>query len=265
MRLSLTQDLARWEQGVLSATELELRHPGQVVGLVALYERLSNLGGCPVPDAEVEWNRLREQLPDHRLDDAVRADGAPLGLRRLVARPLALAAVLVVVFGAAIGYAVIPEAVNRGLASVWESVEGFFGDEPSEEGPIGFPGGEQPGVVPSDFNDDDVDEGGPSTDDRDYREGRDNGRKASDEASGGGFDDSDPGSDGYGKDSDRNTGGTAGDSDGDSDGDGDGGGDGGGGRDGDGDDDSGRDDDDSGDDDGDDEEDDDGDDEEGDG
>lgn len=257
MRLSLTQDLARWEQGVLSATELELRHPGQVVGLVALYERLSNLGASPVPDAEVEWDRLREQLPDHRLDVAVRADGAPLGFRRLVARPLALAAALVV-FGAAIGYAVIPEAVNRGLASVWESVEDFFGDEPSEEGPIGVPGGEQPGVVPSDFNDDDVDEGGPSTDDRDYREGRDNGRKASDEASGGGFDDSDPGSDGSGKDSDRNTGGTAGDGDGNGDGGGGGGGDDGGddgGDGGDGDDDGGDDGDDDGDEEGDDDDD----------
>jgi hypothetical protein len=199
MRSTLTRDLASWEQGALSAAELELRHPDRAVGLVALYERLSDLGDGPVPDAEAEWDRLRDRL-EHPVAVAVRASVNPFHLRRLVARPLALAASFVL-FGAAIGYAVAPEAVNRQLASFWDGVRSFFGNEPSEDEPAWLVEFEQPGVVPSDSVKDEGDVGRHrSGDDQDRREGHDDERRASDEGSGrdsgtdGGSDDDSSGS-----------------------------------------------------------------------
>jgi hypothetical protein len=204
MRASLTRDLARWERGVLSAAELELWHPGRAVGLVAVYERLTDLGGASVPDPEAGWESLRERLIEHQVAVPVRTMGPAFSLRRLVARPLALAAALVLL-GAAVGYASAPQAVNRRVASVWESVADFFRDDPSEDRPNRFRTGERPGVAPSD-SDDGNDSDGRSAAGGDRREGGDDDREGSDEDSGGGSDDSDEGSDddsGEGSDGDR--------------------------------------------------------------
>lgn len=204
MRGSLARDLARWERGVLSAADLELRNPGRAIGLLALYGRLAELGGVAVPDPEAAWERLRERLPEHRVAVPVRTTGRAFSLRRLVARPLALAAALLL-FGAALGYAAAPEAVNRRVASVWESVEDLFRNEPSEDRPIRLPGGELPGVAPADSEDEGGDDGrGRSGDDGNRREGGDRDREGSDDDSGGHSDesreglddDSDEGSDG---------------------------------------------------------------------
>jgi hypothetical protein len=185
MRSALTRDLARWERGGLSAAELELQHPGRTAGLVAMYERLSDLSAYPVPNAEAEWDRLQERLPDHPVAAAGSAR-APFDLRRLVFRPMALAATLVLL-GGAIAYAVAPEAVNRRLASVWESLEDLVGGDTSEDLPTRFPGGEQRGVAPLESYRDYGNLGQSRTGDtdRDRREGHDEERKSSDEDSGG--------------------------------------------------------------------------------
>lgn len=201
MKGSLGRDLARWERGVLPSVDLELRHPGRA-GLLALYKRLAELGGVAVPDPEAGWERLRERLPEHPVAVPVRTTGPGFSLRRLVARPLALAAALLLI-GAAVGYAAAPEAVNRRLTSIWESVEDFFRNESSEDRPIRLPGGERPGVAPSDSDAEDGDDGqGRSGDDRDNREGGDD-REDSDEDSGGHSDDSHDDDSGEGSDSDR--------------------------------------------------------------
>ena len=141
---SLARDLGRWERGVLSAADLDIRHPGQAAGLLVVYERLSDLGGASVPDPDAGWEQLRERIGEHRVAAPVRTLGPSFRLRRIVARPLALAAALVLL-GGAVGYAAAPEAVNRRLASVWESVEDFFRGEPQEgrpDQPAGARGGD---------------------------------------------------------------------------------------------------------------------------
>ena len=185
MRSALTRDLASWEQGVLSTVELELRHPGAAIGLVALYEQLSDLGDGPVPDAELGWRRLRELLPEHPVAVSGDASRKRALNRRLVSRPLALAASLVL-FGATAGYAMAPEAVNRQLASFWESVKDFFGDEPTQDGPARLVEVEQLSVAPPDYVKDEGDLGRHhrSGDDRSRPEGRDDERSGSDEGSG---------------------------------------------------------------------------------
>jgi hypothetical protein len=192
MRSALTRDLASWEQGMLSAAELELRHPDRAAGLVALYERLSHLGDGPVPDAEAGWDRLRELLPEHPGVVRVPARRNRFLNRRLVSRPLALAASLVLLGVTA--YAVAPEAANRQLASFWESVTDLFGDDPSENGPARLEV-EQLGAGPSDSVKDERDLGGHrSGDDADRREGDVSERRGSSEGSSGGSD-TDGGSD----------------------------------------------------------------------
>jgi hypothetical protein len=126
MRSSLERDLARWERGELSVADLGLRHAGRAAGMVALYQRLTDIGGVAVPDPEPGWERLRQRLPDRPVVVPVRTVGPAFVLRRMVARPLALAAALVLL-GGAVGYAAAPEAVNHRLTSIWESVEDLFG------------------------------------------------------------------------------------------------------------------------------------------
>lgn len=170
MRSSLERDLARWERGELSIADLGLRHPGRAAGMVAVYQRLTDIGAAAVPDPGPGWERLRERLPQRPVLAAVRTVGPAFALRRLVARPLALAAALVLL-GGAIGYAAAPQAVNHRLSSFWESVEDLFRDEPRQGGPDrtpGSPGDDEPGLVPSvPDGDDDGDGDGDEGDDRD--------------------------------------------------------------------------------------------------
>lgn len=179
MRRSVERDLGRWERGELSAAVLEVRHPGRASGMMAMYQRLTDLGSAPVPDPEAGWERLRERLPAHRVAVPVRTMGPALSLRRLVARPLALAAALVLL-GAAVGYAAAPEAVNRRLTSVWKSVEDLFSDDPVQGRPDQSPrspGDDQPGVAPSvsdgEDGDDGEGEGGEEREDREVEGGED--------------------------------------------------------------------------------------------
>lgn len=176
MRSSLERDLARWERSELSLADLGLRHQGRATGMVALYQRLTDIGGAAVPDPEPGWERLRGRLSQRPVMVAARTVGPAFVLRRLVARPLALAAALVLL-GAAVGYAAAPRAVNHRLTSIWESVEDLFGDETSEGRPDrtpGSPGDDEPSLAPS-VSDDEDGEGEDSEDrddgDDDDREG----------------------------------------------------------------------------------------------
>lgn len=185
MRSSLERDLARWERSELSLADLGLRHPGRATGMVALYQRLTDVGGAAVPDPEPGWERLRQRLPERPVMVAARTVGRAFVLRRLVARPLALAAALVLL-GAAIGYAAAPQAVNHRLTSIWESVEDLFRDEPRQGGPDRTPGDDEPGVAPSVSDDED----GDGEDRDDMEDGDDDDREGpsedSDEGSGDG-------------------------------------------------------------------------------
>lgn len=191
MRSSLERDLARWERSELSLADLGLRHPGRAAGMVALYQRLTEMGRAAVPDPEPGWERLRQRLPERPVMVAARTVGRAFVLRRLVARPLALAAALVLL-GAAIGYAAAPQVVNHRLTSIWESVEDLFRDEPRQGGPDrtpGSPGDDEPGVAPS-VSDDDGDDGEDGEDGDDREDGDDDDREGpsedSDEGSGDG-------------------------------------------------------------------------------
>ncbi len=202
MRSSLERDLARWERSELSLADLGLRHPGRAAGMVALYQRLTDMGGAAVPDPEPGWERLRQRLSERPVMVAARTVGRAFVLRRLVARPLALAAALVL-FGAAIGYAAAPQAVNHRLTSIWQSVEDLFRDEPRQGGPDRTPGDEQPGVAPSVSDDEDGDEGDDREDgddddredgdDDDREDGDDDDREGPSEDSGEGSGDDDSG------------------------------------------------------------------------
>jgi len=193
MRSSLERDLARWERGELSVADLGLRHPGRAGGMVALYQRLTDIGGAAVPDPEPGWERLRGQLPQRPDVVQVRTLGPAFVLRRLVARPLALAAALVLL-GGAIGYAAAPQAVNHRLTTIWENVEDLFRDEPRQGGPDrtpGSPGDDEPGLAPSvpDGEEGDGDDGEAGEDDGE--DGDDDDREGSSEDSGEGSDDGD--------------------------------------------------------------------------
>ena len=196
MRSSLGRDLARWERGELSVANLGLRHPGRAGGMVALYQRLTDIGGAAVPDLEPGWERLRQRLPERPVLAAVRTVGPALVLRRLVARPLALAAALVLL-GGAIGYAAAPQAVNHRLTTIWENVEDLFRDEPRQGGPDRTPGSsgdDEPGLAPSVPDDEDGDDGEAGEDDGedgDDREDGDDDREGPSEDSGEGSGDGD--------------------------------------------------------------------------
>jgi len=167
MRSSLERDLARWERGELSLADLGLRHPGRAGGMVALYQRLTDIGTAAVPDPEPLWERLWQRLPQRPVMVPARTVGPAFVLRRLVARPLALAAALVLL-GGAIGYAVAPQAVNHRLSSFWESVEDLFRDEPRQGGPDRTPGSsgdDEPGLAPSVPEDEEGDDGEDGDDD----------------------------------------------------------------------------------------------------
>ncbi len=196
MRSSLERDLARWERSELSIADLGLRHPGRAAGMVALYQRLTDMGGAAVPDPEPGWERLRQRLSERPVMVAARTVGRAFVLRRLVARPLALAAALVL-FGAAVGYAAAPQAVNHRLTSVWQSVEDLFRDEPRQGGPDRTPGDEQPGVAPSVSDDVDGDEGDGEAGEDDGEDGDDDREGPSEDSGEGsaGDDDSGEGSD----------------------------------------------------------------------
>jgi len=161
MRSALDRDLARWERGELSLADLGLRHPGRAGGMIALYQRLTDIGVAAVPDPEPGWVRLRQRLPQRPDVVQVRTVGPAFVLRRLVARPLALAAALVLL-GGAIGYAAAPKAVNHRLSSFWESVENMFQDEPRQGGPDRTPGSprdDEHGLAPSVPDDEEGDDG----------------------------------------------------------------------------------------------------------
>lgn len=161
MRSSLDRDLARWERGELSLGDLGLRHPGRAGGMIALYQRLTDIGVAAVPDPEPGWERLWQRLPQRPNVIQVRTVGRAFVLRRLVARPLALAAALVLL-GGAIGYAAAPQAVNHRLSSFWESVENLFQDEPRQGGPDRTPGSprdDEHGLAPSVPDDEEGDDG----------------------------------------------------------------------------------------------------------
>lgn len=193
MRSSLERDLARWERGELSVADLGLRHPGRAAGMVALYQRLTDIGGAAVPDPEPGWERLRERLPQRPDVVQVRTLGPAFVLRRLVARPLALAAALVL-FGGAIGYAAAPQAVNHRLSSFWEGVEDLFRDEPRQGGPDRTPGSagdDEPGLAPSVPDDEDGDDGGDGEAGEDDGEDGDDDREGPSEDSGEGSGDGD--------------------------------------------------------------------------
>lgn len=178
MRSSLERDLARWERGELSPADLALRHPARAAGIVALYQRLTDIGAAPVPDPALGWERLRERLPQRADVVHVRTVGPAFVLRRLVARPLALAAALVLL-GGAIGYAAAPQAVNHRLSSFWESVEDLFRDEPRQGGPDRTPGDDEPGLAPSVPDDEEGDDG--DGDESEDREDGDDGDDREDE------------------------------------------------------------------------------------
>ena len=197
MRSSLERDLARWERGELSVADLGLRHPGRAAVMVALYQRLTDIGTAAVPDPEPLWERLWQRLPQRPVMVPARTVGPAFVLRRLVARPLALAAALVLL-GGAIGYAVAPQAVNHRLSSFWESVEDLFRDEPRQGGPDRTPGSsgdDEPGLAPSVPDDEDGDDGEAGEDDGDDGDDREDGddddREGSSEDSGEGSGDGD--------------------------------------------------------------------------
>ena len=161
MRSSLERDLARWERDELSMADLGLRHPGRAGGMLALYQRLTDIGTAAIPDPEPGWERLRERLPQRPDVIQVRTVGRAFVLRRLVARPLALAAALLLL-GGAVGYAAAPQAVNHRLSSFWESVEDLFRDEPRQGGPDRTPGSprdDEHGLAPSVPDDEEGDDG----------------------------------------------------------------------------------------------------------
>jgi len=207
MRSSLERDLARWERGELSLADLGLRHPGRAGGTVALYQRLTDIGAAPVPDLEPGWERLRQRLPERPDVVRVRTVGPAFVLRRLVARPLALAAALVLL-GGAIGYAAAPQAVNHRLSSFWESVEDLFRDEPRQGGPDrtpGSPGDDEPGLAPSVPDDErgdgeDGEDQGDEDEGDDSEDGDDDDRDGSSEDSGEGPGDGDGSDEGSGSD-----------------------------------------------------------------
>jgi len=185
MRSSLKRDLARWGRNELSPADLERHHPRRAGELMALYERLTNLGSVAVPDPQPGWERLRGRLADRRVVLPERRRG-PM-IRRLVARPLAAAAA-VILLSAAAGYAAAPTAVNHRLASVWKSVESLFQVEPIRSGPPERPPqrGGGPGIVPSvpddEDGDDDGDEGRDEVDeDGDDREDGEDGEDGEDD------------------------------------------------------------------------------------
>ena len=193
MRSSLERDLARWERGELSVADLGLRHPGRAGGMVALYQRLTDIGGAAVPDPEPGWVRLRQRLSERPDVVRVRTVGPAFVLRRLVARPLALAAALVLL-GGAIGYAAAPQAVNHRLSSFWEGVEDLFRDEPRQGGPDrtpGSPGDDEPGLAPSVPDDEDGDDGDGEAGEDDGEDGDDDDRDGPSEDSGEGSGDGD--------------------------------------------------------------------------
>jgi len=192
MRSSLERDLARWERGELSMADLGLRHQGRAGGMVALYQRLTDIGAAPVPDLELGWERLRQRLPERPDVVHVRTVGPAFVLRRLVARPLVLAAALVLL-GGAVGYAAAPQTVNHRLTSIWQSVEDLFRDEPGQVGPDRTPGSsgdDQPGLAPSVPDDEDGD-GDDGEDGDDREDGDDDDREGPSEDSGDGSGDGD--------------------------------------------------------------------------
>lgn len=62
--MSFDRDLDRWERRAVSDAELARAHPGEDVGdLLALHERMSTIGGEPVPLDEPALQRFLATLP----------------------------------------------------------------------------------------------------------------------------------------------------------------------------------------------------------
>jgi hypothetical protein len=157
--MNVDRDLARWDEGTLSLSELEARHPGvDAPGLARLRDRLAAAILIEAPSPEAGWAAIEHRLP--------RRPGRLARLRR----PMLLAAALLVLT-ASVAYAAFPpvrEGVNRAV----ERITRVFGDDerpeptptPSVERASGEDGGGNSGPGGGGGNeDDDGDDSGPSS------------------------------------------------------------------------------------------------------
>lgn len=158
MRRSLATDLARWEAGTLSASELEQAHPHEeIASLLAVHTGLSSLAAEPCPDPESGWAALRDRLPDH-----------PIPLHRPASkrarRTIVAAVAAASLAGSSIAYAAGVEPVRRGVDAIVDGVAGVFGGT-SEQKPA------PPSVTPGAENDADTGRDGSPQNGTDPRSG----------------------------------------------------------------------------------------------
>jgi hypothetical protein len=97
--MSLERDLDRWLGGELDREALEAHHP-EAAGIVALHDRLLDLGSTSVPD-DGSWEQLRAALPSRSAVVALRP-------RRRAARLVALVAAAILLT-ASVAAAAVPQ------------------------------------------------------------------------------------------------------------------------------------------------------------